>query len=108
MVRRYFLGGHIRERTKIREKGIGWRKGAAECSGAGGCCCRDGWRGTSGREKRYRLEEEGGRDLGGQSFCLGVLGREEGRHLGESGESFEKHGILAGSEKKNRENGRET
>ena len=25
--------------------------------------CRDCWRGKSGREKRYRLEEEGGRNL---------------------------------------------
>ena len=32
--------------------------------------CRDCWRGKSGREKRYRLEEEGGRNLysGGRAF----------------------------------------
>ena len=34
----------------------------AECSGAGGGC-RDCRRGKSGREKRYHLEEEGGKDF---------------------------------------------
>ena len=33
-----------------------------ECSGAGGGY-RDCWRGKSGTEKRYCLEEEGGRNL---------------------------------------------
>ena len=45
---------------------------ASECSGAGGGC-RDCWRGKSGREKRYRLEEEGGRDLEGGELLFGFF-----------------------------------